>query len=291
MLLSGGLLAVGLCGWLSPLVVAPVAVVAMASIVLLVPWLVGPLSAAAAWLLRPLAKLEARLAQWQMRRRPVRTALTMGVLYLAASLGTGEGTTIINNVNDVRSWYRQTMLADFVVRAAAPDTATGQSVELPSSLGDEIKKVPGVTHVGGVRFFTARAANHAVYVVARDFSGKTLGLDLYGGDSDDVRRRLAEGDVVIGTVLAHFAGLHVGDEITMETRQGTRQLRIGGLAVDYLAGGYIVYMRLPLAEQEFGVHGVDALLVQAGPDALNAVHAALRKLPDSTACCSSRSPS
>ena len=118
--LSGGLLVIGLCGWLPPAAVAPLAVVAMASIVLLIPWLAGPLGAAAGWLLAPLLRLEGRLAQRQMGRRPVRTALTMGVLYLAVSLGIGEGTTIINNVNDVHEWYRQTMLADFVLRGCAP---------------------------------------------------------------------------------------------------------------------------------------------------------------------------
>ena len=176
---GSGLLAIGVGGWLPIAWVSPVAVLAMASIVLLIPWLVGPLGRAAAWLLSPFLKLEGRLAYRQMRRRPVRTALTMGVLYLAVSLAIGQGTAILNNVNDVRSWYRQTMLADFVLRAEAPDTATGQTVELPLKLGDEIRKVPGITHVGVIRFLTARAANHQVYVVVRDFTGQELPLDLY----------------------------------------------------------------------------------------------------------------
>jgi hypothetical protein len=71
----------------------------------------------------------------------------MGVLYMAVSMGIGEGMAIINNVHDFRAWYRQTMLADFVLRAAASNTATGQSIELPLSLEDEIGKTPGVTHI------------------------------------------------------------------------------------------------------------------------------------------------
>ena len=276
--ISTGLLAAGIFGWIPSFVVIPVAVVSMASIVLLIPWLVGPLGRITAWLLSPLLKLEGRLAHRQIRRRGVRTALTVGVLYLAVSLGIGQGTAIINNVADVRSWYRQTMIADFVLRVSAPDTATGQTAELPLSLGDQIRKVAGVANVDSIRFLTAEAADHQVYVVARDFTGEELALDLYRSDPESVRRGLLEGEVVLGTVLAHHAGLHVGDEITIKTRQGAKQFRIAGLAIDYMVGGYVVYMRRPVAEQLFGVQGVDAFLVQAAPGALPTVGAALTQI-------------
>ena len=93
-----------------------------------------------------------------------------------------------------------------------------------------------------------------------------------------MRRRLLRGEVVIGTVLAHHTGLHVGDEITIETRRGARQFRIGGLAVDYLVGGDIVYMNRKVAEPLFALHGVDAFLIHAAPGALSQVRAALANL-------------
>lgn len=278
MVVSGGLLALGVQGRLPLVVTIPVAVVSMAAFVLLIPWLVGPLGRIASWLLSPMLRLEGRLAHRQIRRRPVRTALTLGVLYMAVSLGIGQGTAILNSIQNVRAWFRQTMLADFIVRAAAPNAATGQTIELPLSLRGQIEKVPGVTHVGAVRFFSATAADHRVSVVARDFTGTELPLDLYRGDPSDIRRRLKQGEVVIGTVLAQHAGLRVGGTITLQTRQGAKSLRVAGLAVDYMTGGYIVVMGRTVAERLFGVQGADAFLIQASSRDLPAVRVALARI-------------
>ena len=65
----------------------------------------------------PLLGYEGQLARRQVCRRPTRTGLTIGVLYMAMLTGIGLGTTIINNVNDVKRWYRQTLAGDFFVRA------------------------------------------------------------------------------------------------------------------------------------------------------------------------------
>ncbi len=275
---AGGLSAAGVRGWLPIAAVVPLAVVSMVSIVLLIPWLLTPLGRAAAWLLNPWLRLEGRLAERQTRRRPVRTALTMGVLYLAVSMGIGEGTAIINNIGDVRSWFRQTMLADFVIRGSAPNPATGQTVELPLSLVDQVRKVPGVASVGTIRFLTARAAQHQVYVIVSSFSGPSLGLDLYHASPQYVRRKLLHGEVVIGTVLAHRAGLGVGDKIAIETRQGVKKFRIAALAIDYMTGGYVVFMSRAAAKPLFHVRGVDALLIQAAPSDLSQVYAALARI-------------
>lgn len=275
---SGILLELGVRGAIPIYVTIPVAVASMVAIVLLMPWFVGPLGRLIVGILGPWVQLEGRLAQREIRRRPVRTALTLGVLFMAVSLGIGQGTTILNNINDVRSWFRQTILADFVLRATPPNSATGQTIELPTSLQDELAKIPGITHIGAVRFFNAEAAGHRVTVVARDFSGDELPVELYQADPQEVRQRLEAGEVVVGTVLAQNAHLKVGDLLPMETRQGTRSVRIAALAVDYLTGGHIVFMRRSLAEELFDIHGVDAFLLQADPHALTSVREALGRI-------------
>lgn len=272
------LLELGVRGLLPIEVTIPVAVVSMVAVVLLIPWLVEPLGRALTWLLRPLMRLEGRLAQREILRRPVRTALTLGVLFMAVSLGIGQGTTILNNINDVRSWFRQTILADFVLRATPPNSATGQTIEIPLSLRDQLTQIPGVTHVGAVRFFNAEAAGLRVSVVARDLSEGELPLELYEGDPAEVRRRLEEDEVVIGTALAQKAGLKVGGQLPIQTREGTRSLRIAGLAIDYMTGGHVVFMQRSLAEKLFDIHGVDAYLIQASPQDLASVEPALRRL-------------
>jgi putative ABC transport system permease protein len=264
---------------LIPLVLCVLILVVFAgSFVLLMPWLVGPLGRGLAWLLRPVLRLEGRLAHRQVRRRPVRTALTAGVLYMAVCVGIGLGTTIMNTVGRVHSWSQRTMVGDFFLRATFPDTATGETVPVPMEVADEVGKVPGISNVDTMRFFSLSVADRRVFVVAMEFTGNELPLDLYRASPTDTRRRLLAGEVVVGTVLAQRAGIHPDDEITLKTPHGDRQFRVAALAVDYMVGGYVIYIRRSVAEPLFNLEGVNALLITAEPEARPAVHDALAKL-------------
>ena len=118
----------------------------------------------------PVLRLEGRLAQCQLRRRPVRTALTAGVLYIAVTVGVGLGTTVINNVNDVRKWSRETFAGDFYVQAMMPDTANGSWPEFRRRSRTEMRRIPGVTNVDTIQVINGvDAAGHASVVVGRQF--------------------------------------------------------------------------------------------------------------------------
>ena len=110
-------------GWLPLSLSIYFTVAFVAAIVLLIPPVLDPLAGVVTWLLSPVLRLEGRLAYRQVCRRPLRTALTAGVLYIAVTIGVGLGTTVINNVNDVRKWSAQTLAGDFYVRAMMTDTA------------------------------------------------------------------------------------------------------------------------------------------------------------------------
>ena len=64
----------------------------------------------------------------------------------------------------------------------------------------------------------------------------------------------------------------------MKTRGGDRSFRIAGLVVDYMVGGYIVYMQRTAADCAFDIEGVDAFLVNAAPGDCEEVRAGLEKL-------------
>ena len=82
-----------------------------------------------------------------------------------------------------------------------------------------------------------------VMIFVRDFTGKgELPLDIKAGDGDTLRERLSAGEVVLGTNLAHRVGANVGDNITLETREGPKQLRVAATATAYMVGGMVVYM-------------------------------------------------
>ena len=225
-------------------------------------------------------RLEGRLAHRQVGRCPVRTALTTGVLYIAVTVGVGLGTTVINNVNDVRTWSRQTLAGDFYVRAMMIDAATGGTIRVPAEIQEAIRRIPGVTNVDTIQIIHGvDAGGHNTVVVAREFSDPhNLGLNLVTADPATVRQQLLAGEVVVGTALARHAGVKVGDSITLRTREGEHPFRVAGLIVDYMAGGYIVFMQRPAVERTFGIDDVDAFLVNAAPGDRVAVQAELEKL-------------
>lgn len=278
---SGAMLAASMAGRL-PLEFGVVpGVLLLVGLVFLLPLALNGLTALVAKPLRPLFGAETRLAQRQVLRHRARSTLTIGVLFLAASTGIGLGNAILDNVQDVRDWYHQTVSADFFIRAMMPDMATGMSADLPQELGEEIRQVPGITELDTARFVQAEAAGQSVVILVREFTDpEKMYFDLEGGEPREVRRRLHQGEVVIGTVLAQRTGLKVGDQLPIETRQGTQRLRIAGLADEYLVGGLAVYMQRAVAERLLGISGVDAYIIQADPTRLSEVHQRLQSLAE-----------
>ncbi len=278
--LASGMILLGcLEGWLPIQLIIPSGVAVMAGSVLLIAAFLGPLTRLAAAIFFPLLRIEAPLAQRQLVRRRTRTTLTIGVLYIAVSTAIGLGTAIINNVNDVTTWYHRTMVGDFFVSAPFADPSTGLMVEIPESFEDEIRRIPGVESVGGIRFANVRAKDNWVVVIAAQFAAANhLPLELAEGDPDEVYRRLLEGEVVVGTNLAQRAGLQSGDDLLLETENGPKRMRIAATTISYTAGGLVVYMDQAVAGRILGLKGVNVFIVQAASQALGEVETKLRSL-------------
>lgn len=199
-------------------------------------------------------------------RRRTRTALTVGVLFLAVVVGIGMGNSILGNVRDVDAWFRRTIVADFFVRAAMPDTATTSSAQVPEEMERQIVAMDGVAEVGKVRFLPARAAGRPVLVIAHTFpTNRPLALKVVEGDPAGVHRGLIAGGVAVPTVLARSLGLEVGDWIEVETPRGKERLPIVGVVTEYTSGGAAIYLEWESARRILGFTGVDAFLVKAAP--------------------------
>ncbi len=266
-------------GWLPVRYIVPSTIVILLGCVLLLPVLLAPLAAAVVTVLRPLLGVEGKLARRQLLRNRGRTAMTIGVLFVAASTGVGMANTIVDNVRDVNQWYRAAVVGDFFLRAAMPDMATGEAADMPAGLDASIRAVDGVTGLDTMRFVRADSGDQSVVVVIRQFtSDDQVYFDLVDGDAAEVLRELPNGAVVIGTVLAERTGLGRGDQVSLETREGTRQLPIVGTANDYIAGGLTIYMQRQVAERLLAVEGVDAYIIQADDSKLEAVGASLERL-------------
>jgi hypothetical protein len=202
LIVVAGLLEASIRGWLPSWLSIVLGALAVALFVLVIPALLRSLVAFTGGLLRLLGLARIPLAQRQVVRRPVRNALTIGVVYVAMSIGIGLGSIITTTVGDVRTWYRQTLQGDFFLRVAFPNNTTGESVLVPDALEAEVGSIPGVTSVDTMRFFNTRVGDRAVVVVSREFPDPDPPIALYLADPHEVRRRLLQGEAVIGTKLA-----------------------------------------------------------------------------------------
>ncbi len=269
---SGLTVAACIRGWLPIVVSIPAGVTFLATFALVIPAVLRPVSHGIMLLMRRWAGVEGRLAEQQLVRRRARAGLTIGVLYIAIGAGVGLGTTIINNVQDVRNWHHRVMQADFLVRAEFVNGTTGEGVQMPDAIGDQIRHVPGVASIEAVRYFPAEIGDQSVEVIARQYGDPSrFPLVLANGDPEEVRRRLVAGEVVLGTVLAQRLGLRAGDTIQMQTATGPKKLKIAGRAVDYTIGGDVVCIDLATARRIFEVQGADLYLVRAKPGDLESV--------------------
>lgn len=278
---TGAAVALAACivGWLPIEISVSSAVVLLVGMVFLLPPLLSTMTRVLEWMLRPFLGVEGRLARRQLVRHRGRTAMTVGMLFIAMATGLGMANTITDNVRDVTQWYRQAIVGDFFVRAFMPDMATGQAADMPDGLDQAIKSIPGVEDIDTVRFVRANSTETSIIVVIREFNEqRQIYFDLVDGDGNQILRRLRQGEIVVSSVLAQRTELGIGDTLPLETRVGTRQLRIAGIANDYIAGGMTVYMQRTVAEELLDVSGVDAYIVQADNAHLPSVEAALQKL-------------
>lgn len=205
--------------------------------------------------------LEGRFAVQQLARHRSRTSLTSGVLFLALVAAIAFGQALQTTLRDLQNWYRQTIVADFLVRGAMPDASFTLAPALPESLAEEIRCCGDVV-VDCISFLPAEAEDQQVLVLARTFAAdRPLPLDLHEGDESGVRRGLLSGEVVLGTSLAQRLGLHRGDVLKLTTTQGARALRIAGTAVEYAGGGLALYLEWETARKLLGVPGVHVFLI------------------------------
>ena len=245
---------------------------------MLVPIVLKGMSKGTAMLLYPLLKVEGQLASRQILRRRARATLTIGILYVAVSMAVSLGITLVNNVNDVRTWFDTTMSGDFVVRATASELSAGSPVQMPESLGDEIRHFEGVRNVDIMSFIKVTAGDMPIQLCVRGFTDKdTLPLVLKQGSAEDVRRAFDKGEVVVGDVVANRLGKKLGDDLVLTTPKGDKTVRIAGIATVYINGGLVAYMGLEPAKELIGIEGVDTFLVAADADKLGVVETEMKK--------------
>lgn len=277
----------GVVQWIAALEYIPIQsgtagiVLMIAGVVFMLPASLNALTWLAAAPLMPWFAIETRLARKQILRNPGRSSMTIGILLVAMAMGLGMASTILDNIRDVQSWYRRTIVGDFFVRAAMPDMSSGHAADMPDDFADKVEHVDGVRLVDTLRFVSARAGDNSVIVVVRKFnSSENDFFDLIEGDEVQVTNDVRKGQVVIGSVLSERAQLHRGDTLDLETKEGKTTLTVAGITNEYLAGGLTVYMESLKAKELLNVEGTDAVVIKAHKDKLAYVEREVKRMAE-----------
>jgi putative ABC transport system permease protein len=250
----------------------------------LIPIILHPLAWLVSWVLNPLLRTEGRIANRQILRRLIRTSLTVGILYVAVSSAVCIGTNILDTVDDIHTWTNKTLKGDFLVRAMNQDMSSGMAAKMPEAYVNDLRAIDGVANVDSLRYISAAVdapnldnGKQQVVVCVRDYTGKgELPLDIKAGDPATLRAHLADGEVVLGTVLAHRIGANVGDDITLGTLEGPKQLRVAATATNYMVGGMIIYMEGQTARRLLKADGVDMYAINTLPEMRESVYEKLK---------------
>lgn len=288
-LVSSAVIFAGIAGWVAVDLPTYASVGMLVGIVILIPLALGPLSQIIVAGLSPFASVEASLAQKQLLRHRGRTSLTVGVLFIAGSTGIGIAHSVIDNVNDVKDWYRRTIIGDYYVRALMPDFSTGLNADLPTQLEIDLRKLPGIANLDRVKLMTQQVRSRSptttsdndlkVIAIVREFNEPgNLPLDIIQGDMATLRQRMQAGDAVLGVVLANKLQAEIGDPIVISTVHGEQDVTVAAITNDYMAGGLSVYFDWTAAEKLFDIPGADAFVIRAEPGRLESLRDALEKL-------------
>jgi putative ABC transport system permease protein len=256
-------------------------VVALVSLVMFLPLALSPAVNLLGYPLRRLLSVEGEMSQRLVLRHSGRSALTIGVLFMAVAAGMALSNAVFSVNSDVQTWHARTMSADFFVRTMMPDLSGQDPTGLPDSVSAQIAAMPGIERAEAIKVLRVDAAGQEGILAARDFGVyDELPLDLVVGEPAAVAAGLRRGEVVVGSVLSERANLHPGD--TFEVTAGTSRhaLRVAGVVNEYLAGGSIVYMDRRAADELFEFHGIDSFLIKARPGQRAEVGADLQTLAD-----------
>ncbi|MEI8227145.1 MAG: FtsX-like permease family protein, partial [Planctomycetota bacterium] len=266
---------------LPPRAAVPAGIVMLLAFVATTPVMLPPLARAVAACIPHRWRIEGTIAVEQIIRQPVRTALTAGVLVVAVSNGIGLGHAIRDNVDNVRGWYGRMMRADWLLTHAGMISAAASEGSETTTAEDEVRSLPGLQSVEGIGIATGRVSGQACVVVARDISAdKPLPLEPVEALEADVRRALAQGEAVAGTVLARRTGIKPGDEVAVEVFGRTMKIKIAALVVDYTSGGASIHLDRETARKLFGMVAADILLVTADSGRAAALREPLAAIAD-----------
>jgi putative ABC transport system permease protein len=209
----------------------------IAGLVLSIP----AMSAITALCQRPLARwfgAAGRIAAAGLRRAPMRTGVTVGVIALSLTVAIA----LASAARSFRESQRHllTLVGDLVVSAIGTEGGWMES-PLGAEVGPVLARLPGVAHVETYRALQGqefRGVRVAVVAVSPGFvDTPQFRSMIVAGDGDEAVRAIGEDRaVVVSDNFADQFGLEPGDEITVPAPAGPTPMRISAIVTNDFTG-------------------------------------------------------
>ncbi len=189
-------------------------------------------------MLRPLLKrirpVEGTLAADSLLQAPRRTSGAVAALMLSLSLVVALGGLTRASYDSILTWLNVALNPDLFVTPS--ESLTARDFRFPESMGDQLRAIPGIAEVQGVRDARIEIRGSPIMFVAADVESlvRRATVPPVAGDARTMYREAAEGKAALASEnFALLRGYKVGDVIDIPTPRGLLHLPIAGVVTDY----------------------------------------------------------
>ncbi len=218
------------------------------------------------------------MAERLVLRHATRSALTIGVLFMAVSTSLGIGNSVFTVNDDTHKWIERTITADFLLRVMQPNASEQAQATMPDSLAEKIASIQGVEKVDAIKQLAVSVNGQKAKLLTRNFSSyDRVPLYVLGSDQG-VLEKLLDGEVALGSVLAERVGAKQGDTVEITAGDRKHAFRVAALVTEYAIGGLLVTIDSKVAERYFKFEGVAGFFIKAAPGKVDEVDSSLREL-------------
>jgi putative ABC transport system permease protein len=239
----------------------------LASAMLLAPILSVALVRALRPVLVRLRPVEGALAADSLMGAPRRTSATVAALMLAVALVVGLAGTAAASYKNIMEYASHALNPDLFVTASP--TLTGRDYRFPDAMTAQLEAVAGVREVQRMRQGRVAFGTGQILLMATDVEkvGRTSRRTPLDGDPDDMYRRTAAGEGVIGSEhLASMFDLRVGDVLELPYPGGLLKLPLVGVVRDYADQHGSVMLDLAVYRKYWKDDAVDLFRVYVARD-------------------------
>jgi putative ABC transport system permease protein len=224
----------------------------------------------------------AQLAEGNLSRQPSRAATTASTTLIALAIVVMAAALVSSLEIGFSQILHKSLGADFLM--LPPSVATwGLNVGASRSLAERVSAVEGVEVVSTFRFAPVLMGDTVVELMGMDpvTFPQVSGLHFSEGDENSAYQELQQGrSVIVNGIMASLVAARLGDNVELQTPEGTQNYRVIGIATDYLSA------KIPTAtisqfnlETDFGITQDMLFLVNVAPgEDRTAVEASLKTL-------------